>query len=87
MYFMMLLFPYFISSTERPNELYSEVRKLFSQISTDIPAAILSRQGKGTPKEKLTKTSAQLIWPHSIFRRQQLDVACVVNSVNQEECC
>ena len=51
--------------TKRQNELYSEVWKLFSQSSTDVPAllpcAILPKEARGMHKKQLTKPTVQFI--------------------------
>ena len=60
-----------IRLTKRQNELYSEVRKLFSQNSTGLPAllpcALLQRQAGGTHRKQATKPSVQFILSHSIM--------------------
>ena len=51
--------------TKRQNELYSEVWKIFSQSSTDVPAllscAMLPWQARGTFKKQFTKPTVQFI--------------------------
>ena len=51
--------------TKRQNELYSEVWKLFSQSSTDVPAllpcAILPKEARGMHKKQLTKPTVQFL--------------------------
>ena len=59
------------SSTKRQNELFSEVRKLFSQSCTDVPAqlpsAMLPRQARGTCKELSSKPQKQFIFSLGMF--------------------
>ena len=51
--------------TKRQNELFSEVRKLFSQSCIDVPAqlpsAMLPRQARGTCKKTVIKPQKQFI--------------------------
>ena len=57
-------------STKRQIYLYSEVCKLFSQSSTDVPALLpcprLPWQARGTDKNQFTKPTVQLILSLSI---------------------
>ena len=58
------------SYTERQNELYSEVWKLFSQSYTDVPAvllcAMLPTHARGTCNGQFSKPTVQFIFYISI---------------------